>query len=620
MTDENQRTPRILWLISLIFSAVVIADSSFRWATFQYRTFDLAFYAHTFWLALRGSWHSSLLDVSLMGNHAEPICFLLLPLYWLWKHPMFFVVVQALLVATMPFTGFRIARQMKYGVRGALGLALATLVVPAAGYMVLHEFHPETLAAPFLLLMLEARLNERARAFWVWFVLATACKENVALLLVAFCLTFCLIDWKRGLRWQFVFNIAPCLVAGTWLAGYLLWLAPILNAGHVDYAELYTQSGGLAGLATSPVTAIKAAWNATINGNLTWGLLLSCGLLPLLRPRWLVIGAPIFAQHLLSSRSSEWTIYFHYAAPLVPLMWYATAEAGARFDRRDLVAGFALAAAVVCQVWLGPVWSVAQTVKTARVMWDDAQLRSEFVAAIPEEASVVAGLPYLSHLTNRERLHSLHHILKGLRTLSRANYVPPAPTDAVLVDATDTATFDRAAGYYHPTMRTIDERIIADSDVLLDEFLAQASWHRLSRNGLSLFVRGEPSPAKPALGQGTRLDNYHRLVAAHFAPARPGDAALIVLTLEIEPNRQFLPWVSLVLRDADGREQRITRGPIGLGLPAGQVNESWAIRPSSGLRPGRTHAFLLFYDRHEAVFPADRQRFQQCTIDLGEMP
>jgi hypothetical protein len=168
-------------------------------------------------------------------------------------------------------------------------------------------------------------------------------------------------------------------------------------------------------------------------------------------------------------------------------------------------------------------------------------------------------------------------------------------------------------------MRTNDGRIIPDSDVLLDEFLAQTSWRHLSRNGLSLFVRSEPSLARPALGQGTRLDDYHRLVAAHFAPARPGDSALIVLTLEIEPKRQFLPWVSLVLRDADGREQRITRGPIGLGLPAGQVNESWAIRLPSGLHAGGNRAFLLFFDRHEAVFPADRQRFQRSTIDLGEM-
>ena len=79
-------------------------------------------------------------------------------------------------------------------------------------------------------------------------------------------------------------------------------------------------------------------------------------------------------------------------------------------------------------------------------------------------ASVVAPLPYLSHLATREELHSLHYILKGLRTLSRQSFTMPEPTEYVLIDYADSATFDREAGYYHPAMRTVDGRIIASSD------------------------------------------------------------------------------------------------------------------------------------------------------------
>ena len=133
MPDNYQRKPRTLRVVTLTFCLLVIADSWFRWATFQYRTFDLAFYVNTFWLTLEGQAHSTLLNVSLMGNHAEPICYLLLPFFWVWKHPMFFVVVQALVVATMPFTGYRIARRMEFERRGALWLGLATLLAPATG-------------------------------------------------------------------------------------------------------------------------------------------------------------------------------------------------------------------------------------------------------------------------------------------------------------------------------------------------------------------------------------------------------------------------------------------------------------------------------------------------------
>ena len=82
--------------------------------------------------------------------------------------------------------------------------------------------------------------------------------------------------------------------------------------------------------------------------------------------------------------------------------------------------------------------------------------KMRLIAEIPPAASVIAPLPYLSHLAMREKLYSLHYILKGLKTLSRASFQPPPPTDFVLIDYRDTATFDASAGYYHPAMKTID--------------------------------------------------------------------------------------------------------------------------------------------------------------------
>ena len=43
---------------------------------------------------------------------------------------------------------------------------------------------------------------------------------------------------------------------------------------------------------------------ALTHGNLVWALLFPFLCLPLLRPRWLLIAAPILLQHLLSWRSS----------------------------------------------------------------------------------------------------------------------------------------------------------------------------------------------------------------------------------------------------------------------------------------------------------------------------
>lgn len=619
MPEDYHPKPKILPIAALVFFVIVVADSWFRWATYQYRTFDLAFYVHSYWLALNGGGLSTILDVSIMGNHAEPICYLFLPLFWMWKHPMLLVVIQALLLITMPFTGYRIARRLEFSQRGALFLGLATLLAPATGFMALHEFHPETLAAPLILLMLEARLAGRAALFWFWFLLSVACKENVALMLGWMCAVHYLIERARGREWQLVFNIIPGAVALGWVALYGFWLGPALNGGRVDYGELYSHVGGLGGVFRSPGAAVAAVSKATVGGNLVWGLFVPFLLLPVLRFRWVIVAAPIFAQHLLSWRPSEWQIHFHYAAPLLPILWFAAAEACARLFWRDVLAGWVAVACLVCQFWIGPIQSVYRTVTGASVALEKAAVRTELLKAIPDGAPVVAGQPYLSHLAMRPRVHSLHHVLKGLKTLSRTSYVPPEVTDAVFVDAADHATFDAYAGHHHPAMKTVDGRIIMESEGLLNAFLKPAQWRSLARNEVTLLLRENTAPSEKPLGvSGRPLNQHHRLAAAHFAPPLSGDASLILLTYEIERERSEIPWLRLYLQGPEGARHFIVKGPIGLGKPGGQTStEAWAIRPPKAIPAGKYRAILLFYDPHESFFPG-KARFEKRTFDLGE--
>src|SRR5438132_12220209 len=142
--------------------------------------------------------------------------------------------------------------------------------------------------------------------------------------------------------------------------------------------------------------------------------------------------------------------------------------------------------------------------------------KNAFISPIPSQASVVAPLPYLSHLAMREKLYSLHYVLKGLKTLSRSSYRSPSPPDFVLIDYRESATFDPGAGFYQPTMKTVDGRIIPSSDRLLHDFLKRAAWSADEQDELTLLrnlgspVTGEQSsPADDEPGVfsigGTRL-------------------------------------------------------------------------------------------------------------------
>src|SRR5580698_7011056 len=186
MSPENPSARRFLVWTALFFSALTFTISWWHWWTFQYGTFDLAFYVQALWLALRGKWMVSLLNVPLMGNHAEPIVFLLAPIFAVCPHPMTLVAVQTLAFGTMPFTAWRIGQRMGLERRAALLLALATLLTPASLSVAIHEFHPEALAAPLLLLLIEARLAERRGWHWLWFLAVLSIKENMAPLLMVF--------------------------------------------------------------------------------------------------------------------------------------------------------------------------------------------------------------------------------------------------------------------------------------------------------------------------------------------------------------------------------------------------------------------------------------------------
>ena len=502
-----------------MFFANVTWTTYARWANFEYRTFDLAYYVQAIWQLIHGRFEVTVEQVPLLGNHVEPIVFLFAPLFVLFRHPMLFVVVQNAALALMAPIGCRMARRLGFEPLAALSLGAILLLAPAAGYIALHEFHPEALTAPFILLLLEARLARSLWRHWLWFAAVLACKENMALLLAAYCVVSLVVERKRGWPELRSWYFWPLAVALGWFVLCSKVITPAFNSGGIDYLTLYDRLGNSGGeilrnAFTQPQIFGRAILQALTHGNLVWGLLLPFLGFPLLRPRWLVVAAPILLQHLLSWRSSEWNIYFHYAAPLLPLFWMAAVEAIAPGKIPPDLEGAALSAPtngtrrrvslqcrwiptlvfVACligQIWLGPAAAICEEIAKWPNKQSDRTSKNALLQQIPSNASVVAGLPYLSHLAMREKLYSLHYILKGLKTLSHASYEPPPPTDYVLIDDKDTATFDAGAGYYHPQMQTKDGRVIPSSDALLQAFLDRAQWEAKKQGAITLLRRSD---------------------------------------------------------------------------------------------------------------------------------
>ncbi|HEX8680392.1 MAG TPA: DUF2079 domain-containing protein, partial [Chthoniobacterales bacterium] len=418
-------------------------------------------------------------------------------------------------------------------------------------------------------------------------------------------------SWPELRQW-FVW---PAVMAVAWFIVATQLITPRFNAGNIDYLSLYERLGRSAGeilrnAFVNPQLFVKALRKSLGEGNLLPATLLPFLCLPLLRPTWLLVAAPILLQHLLSWRSSEWNIFFHYAAPVVPLFWMATAEVIASLRRLGNFAArlvlplcaLVLTACIVAQGRLGPAALIAR-MHHDWIRGEAERARKQAILnSIPADASVAAPLPYLSHLAMRSELHSLHYILKGLKTLSRASFTPPPPTDFVLIDYGDSATFDASSGYYHPRMRTVDGRTIASSDRLLHEFLRSARWESLATDELTLLRRSEgadPAPIEAAEAIAEVAPGAQLLAIVKTRDTmRPNETFELRMTWRFDPDRQVFPWMFVQAVGADGRVKALwNRGLSAPEVADGIGLDTWRITPAATLEPGEYQLEALFTDR-----------------------
>src|SRR6267142_3336377 len=203
-----------------------------------------------------------------------------------------------------------------------------------------------------------------------------------------------------------------------------------------------------------------------------------------------------------------------------------------------------------------------------------------FISQIPPDASVLAPLPYLSHLAMRENLYSLHYVLKGLKTLSRSTYSPPPPTDFVLIDYDDSATFNAIAGYYHPTMKTVDGRVIPSSDRLLHEFLRRCSWTVRATDELTQLRQGKSAGELPSSTPSSSgivpIATCTALTGITKSTDELTEQGLdIKMSWTFQEPRKVFPWMFLKLKSRDRQSEIIlSRGLCAPEATSGPYLES----------------------------------------------
>ena len=294
-------------------------------------------------------------QISRLAAHVDPILVLFAPLWWLWPSPNMLLVVQAAVIALGAIPVFLLARKHLASPRAGLGFALAYLLYPATGWLTLNEFHPVALATPLLLFAFWYLDEDRLLPFAVFALAASACKEEIALVVAGFGI------WYAVAHRSWVAGSAIALAGFAWAAVAIGVVIPHYNAGaESDFYGRYNEVGGSASgiLKTTFTHPLRIAEAALSGRDLHYLLDLVAPLaaLSLLAPLVLVAALPELAINLLSSTTTQTSIHFHYTAGLIPTLMIAAIFGAKRLSRWTLpIAAGIVLAALIGNYRLGPI-------------------------------------------------------------------------------------------------------------------------------------------------------------------------------------------------------------------------------------------------------------------------
>ena len=338
--ETQQRVALIVTYVLIVGYILWMSyETILRYSTFKATAFDLGNMDQVLWNTL----HGRLFQFTNQGSdfygpptrlaiHFEPIILPLSLLYLFHADARLLLVFQTLMIAAGAWPIYVLTR--KYIPTLPLlapVMVLAYYLMPALLSVNLFDFHPVSLATPFLLYAVLALEYKHYSWFVLACVLAASCKEDVPF---AVALLGVLVVWKYKLprlgTLLFLLGIAWGLLA-------FLVIIPHFYPGavHSNYWYRYESLG------SSPAVAIV---NILLHPWLLFAtfltldrfyyiasLLRSTGFLALLAPEWFLPALPALAINLFSDYPLYYSGVYHYNAVIIPFIMIASIHGLRRF-------------------------------------------------------------------------------------------------------------------------------------------------------------------------------------------------------------------------------------------------------------------------------------------------
>jgi uncharacterized membrane protein len=436
----------VVYAAAGLYAVVFAGAAVLHFLVFQSAHADLGTMAQAVWSTSHGHFLETTTlagrNTTRLAGHVDPFLVLFVPLWWVWSSPLMLAVVQAIAVSAGALPVYWLARKHLRSDRAAAHFALAYLVVPATqfnAFTVSSGFHAVSVAIPLILFAIWFLDEERLVLFAVCALLAASTKEEIP------AAVGCLGIWyavRKGKRLAGLSIFAAGLTVS--LIDFLVVIPHFSPTGIDPFAGRYEQVGGTPGgilhkAVSDPIALVQAV--ATTH-KLVYVLLLLAPFLGLwlLEPLLFLGAVPDLAINLLSDKSDQTVVAFHWTAGIVPFAIAATIFGAARLKRDpDRVSLYVLVGAACIAVY-SPLLSVGSDLRA----WHSPAVsaKANALELVPSGVPVSASNQLGSYLADRRYSYIFP-------TVGRATWV--------IVDRTD-PTYADAAGYLR-TVREIESNV-----------------------------------------------------------------------------------------------------------------------------------------------------------------
>jgi uncharacterized membrane protein len=176
----------LLLVIFILIISIISVLGIMRHLSLSSLAWDMGIFDQAIWNTLQGDMFFSSIrgNMNLLGDHFEPILFLLVPFYAIWPHVFTLVIIQALVLALSVFPLYLIAKNKLNNRFLVFSFIISFALSKAIRGIGLSDFHPECFMVPLSFFAFYFLIKKKYFLFFLTILLLIACKETAVFIVL----------------------------------------------------------------------------------------------------------------------------------------------------------------------------------------------------------------------------------------------------------------------------------------------------------------------------------------------------------------------------------------------------------------------------------------------------